>query len=70
MLAPGVKNEFVWAGGKADEAVLGFGTENVNAACLRAIFSDCNRDSRSRKLTFSDSACWFLASRAATLSSS
>ena len=47
-----------------------FGIEKVNWACLRAMFSLCNRDNRSRRFSFSDSACWFLASRAATLSSS
>jgi hypothetical protein len=47
-----------------------FGTENVNAACLSDIFSSCNRVNRSLRLTFSEVACSFLASRAATLSSS
>lgn len=47
-----------------------FGTENVNAACLSDTFSSCSRTNKSRRLTFSELACSFLASKAATLSSS
>lgn len=34
-----------------------FGTENVNDASLRAMFSDCNLERRSRKFSFSVVAC-------------
>lgn len=73
VLAPGVEKKPLdgcddcWNAVEAAE--FGFGTENVKAACFNAMFSDCNRDRRSLRLPFSDSACWFFASRAATLSS-
>ena len=35
------------------DAALGFGTWKVNDPCFNAIFSDCNRESRSRRLSFS-----------------
>ena len=47
-----------------------FGTWKVNEVSLSAMFSDCNRARRSRRLTFSFSAASLRASRAATLSSS
>jgi len=62
---------------------LGFGTEKVNCddgdwsdegdvgpPCLRAIFSDWRRESKSRRLSFSFCFSWLTASRAETLSSS
>lgn len=53
------------ADGEASAAV--FGTLNVNF--LRFTFSSCNRESRSRRFSFSETASTFLASSAATLSS-
>jgi hypothetical protein len=47
-----------------------FGTENVKLDSLSITFSFCSRDSRSRRFSFSEVAASFLASRAATLSSS
>ena len=46
------------------------GAVNVKADCLRAMFSPRTRVSRSRRFSFSFSACSFLASSSATLSSS
>lgn len=67
-----------FCGALGDSTLLGvlLGTENVKADCLRAAFclratfSLCNRVNRSRRFSFSFSACSFLASRSATLSSS
>lgn len=38
-------------------ALLGFGTLKVKEACFNAMFSDCNRDKRSRRFSFSEVAC-------------
>lgn len=46
-----------------------FGTAKVNDDCLSDRFSFCRRERRSRRFSFSDTACSFLASSAATLSS-
>ena len=66
----GVLNKFIddWPDPEATDWLLPvvFGTENVNAACLIDTFSSCSRVNRSLRLTFSEVACSFLASRAAT----
>ncbi len=53
-----------------EELAAVFGTENVNDDCFNDRFSCCRRESKSRRFSFSLSACSFFASRAATLSSS
>ena len=46
-----------------------WGTAKVNDDCRRRMFSDCNRETTSRKASFSCTVVAFLSSSAATLSS-
>ena len=66
-LFPTVAGESFWIAN-----VKGLDCECCWSPCffLSCIFSSCNRDSRSRRLSFSDSVRWFFNSSSATLSSS
>jgi hypothetical protein len=55
---------------RAEAVTVDFGTENVKVDSLSITFSFCSRERRSRRFSFSEVAASFLASRAATLSSS